>query len=59
MRLGLNYTAGPLELAEEMGLAAVVTILQTLQAITGEDRYRPSLWLRRRALLGLPIHTPG
>jgi 3-hydroxybutyryl-CoA dehydrogenase len=49
---------GPLELAEDLGLASVVAILQTLQAITGEDRYRPSLWLKRRALLGLPIHTP-
>jgi 3-hydroxybutyryl-CoA dehydrogenase len=58
MRLGLNYPSGPLELAEELGLATVVAILQSLQAITGEDRYRPSLWLRRRALLGLPIHTP-
>jgi 3-hydroxybutyryl-CoA dehydrogenase len=58
MRLGLNYPSGPLELAEELGLATVVDILQRLQAITGEDRYRPSLWLRRRALLGLPIHTP-
>jgi 3-hydroxybutyryl-CoA dehydrogenase len=58
MRLGLNYPAGPLELAEEMGLASVVAILQSLQAITGEDRYRPTLWLRRRALLGLPVHTP-
>jgi 3-hydroxybutyryl-CoA dehydrogenase len=58
MRLGLNYPAGPLELAEEMGLASVVAMLQSLQAITGEDRYRPSLWLRRRALLGLPVHTP-
>jgi 3-hydroxybutyryl-CoA dehydrogenase len=58
MRLGLNYPSGPLELAEELGLAAVVTVLQHLQAITGEDRYRPSLWLRRRALLGLPIHAP-
>jgi 3-hydroxybutyryl-CoA dehydrogenase len=58
MRLGLNYPSGPLELAEEMGLATVVAILQSLQAITGEDRYRPSLWLRRRALLGLAIHAP-
>jgi 3-hydroxybutyryl-CoA dehydrogenase len=22
-------------------------------------RYRPSLWLKRRAALGLPIHTPS
>jgi 3-hydroxybutyryl-CoA dehydrogenase len=58
MRLGLNYPAGPLELAEELGLASVVAVLRSLQAITGEDRYRPSQWLRRRALLGLPVYTP-
>jgi 3-hydroxybutyryl-CoA dehydrogenase len=34
-------------------------VLVHLQAITGEDRYRPSLWLRRRALLGLDAATPG
>lgn len=59
MRLGLNYPRGPLELAEEMGPQSVLDILNRLQAITGEDRYRPSLWLRRRALLGLPMHTPN
>jgi 3-hydroxybutyryl-CoA dehydrogenase len=32
--------------------------LLQLQAITGSDRYRPSLWLRRRAMLNLPIHEP-
>ena len=57
MRLGLNYPAGPLELAEQMGLGDTMTILEQLQAITGEDRYRPSLWLKRRAALNLPIHT--
>lgn len=57
MKLGLNYPLGPLEIAEDLGLSATLTILQTLQAITGEDRYRPSLWLRRRALLGLGVHV--
>lgn len=59
MRLGLNYPAGPLELADRMGLAQVYDILFRLQDITGSDRYRPSLWLRRRALLGLPAATPA
>jgi len=58
MKLGLNYPLGPLELAEHIGLTETLTILERLQAITGEDRYRPSLWLARRARLGLPIHTP-
>ena len=57
MRLGLNYPLGPLELAAELGLRDVTDILRRMQDITGEDRYRPSLWLRRRALLDLPIHT--
>jgi 3-hydroxybutyryl-CoA dehydrogenase len=59
MRLGLNYPAGPLELADRMGLGTVYDILYRLQDITGSDRYRPSLWLRRRALLGLPAATPA
>ncbi|RDD60432.1 3-hydroxyacyl-CoA dehydrogenase [Ferruginivarius sediminum] len=54
MRLGLNYPKGPLELCDAMEPSKVHRILQQAQAITGDDRYRPSQWLRRRALLGLP-----
>ena len=57
MQLGLNYPLGPLALAEDMGTANTLRILEQLQAITGEDRYRPTMWLKRRAHLGLPIHT--
>ena len=57
MTLGLNYPQGPLALAERLGPKRVHTILCQLQAITGEERYRPSQWLRRRALLGLPMAT--
>ncbi len=59
MRLGLNYPLGPLELAEHIGLAETVAILTRMQAVTGDDRYRPSLWLKRRAALKLPVYTPG
>lgn len=57
MTMGLNYPFGPLALADAMGLETVHTILTQLQTITGDDRYRPSLWLRRRALLGLSALT--
>jgi 3-hydroxybutyryl-CoA dehydrogenase len=56
MKLAQNYPKGPLEWAEHLGPAMVFEVMRQLQAITGSDRYRPSLWLRRRALLGLPIH---
>jgi 3-hydroxybutyryl-CoA dehydrogenase len=59
MKLGLNYPLGPLELAEDMTTENTLEILERLQELTGEDRYRPTLWLRRRALLELPIHTPS
>ncbi|MDA0260601.1 MAG: 3-hydroxyacyl-CoA dehydrogenase [Proteobacteria bacterium] len=58
MRLGLNYPQGPIDLADQMGPATLLAILSNLQAITGDDRYRPSQWLRRRALLGLAAGTP-
>jgi 3-hydroxybutyryl-CoA dehydrogenase len=56
MKLAQNYPKGPLEWADHLGPARVHAILLSLQSITGSDRYRPSLWLRRRALLGLPVH---
>lgn len=57
MTLGLNYPMGPLDLVDQLGAKRCLRILERLQAITGEDRYRPTLWLKRRAALGLPIWT--
>jgi 3-hydroxybutyryl-CoA dehydrogenase len=53
--LGLGYPRGPLAWGDSIGPATVLRILETLQAITGDPRYRPSLWLRRRAQLHLSL----
>ncbi|MCZ4353577.1 3-hydroxyacyl-CoA dehydrogenase [Roseovarius aestuarii] len=53
MRLGLNYPKGPLEMTDGLKGEIVYEILSKMQFLTGDDRYRPSQWLRRRAQLGL------
>jgi 3-hydroxybutyryl-CoA dehydrogenase len=58
MRLAQNYPRGPFEWGEWLGPRRVHDMLAQMQEITGSDRYRPSLWLRRRALLGLPLKMP-
>ena len=58
LKLGLNYPLGPLELAADLGPKRCLQILERMQAITGEDRYRPTTWLKRRAALDLPINLP-
>jgi 3-hydroxybutyryl-CoA dehydrogenase len=52
MRLGTNYPLGPLAWGQSWGPAAVLEILDALHAWYGEDRYRPSAWLRRIAAAG-------
>lgn len=58
--LGLGYPQGPLAWGDAIGPANILTILERMLAITGDPRYRPSLWLRRRAQLGLSLtHLEG
>jgi 3-hydroxybutyryl-CoA dehydrogenase len=52
MRFGTNYPLGPLAWGQSWGPAAVLAVLETLQAWCGEDRYRPSVLLRRIAAAG-------
>jgi 3-hydroxybutyryl-CoA dehydrogenase len=55
VRLGLGYPVGPLSMGDALGAANVAQVLEGMHAVTGDPRYRPSLWLRRRARLGLPL----
>ena len=47
MTKGVNYPGGLLQWADEIGLENVLLKLEFLQAEYGEDRYRPSVLLRR------------
>jgi len=56
-RLGLAYPDGPLARGDQIGPHRVLGILENLYAQTGDPRYRPSPWLRRRAQLKLSLLT--
>ncbi len=53
--LGLGYPVGPLQLGDRLGARKVLAILTAIYEQTFDARYRPSQYLRRRALLGLPL----
>ena len=55
VRLGLGYPAGPLSMGDAIGPSRVLEILEGMHRVTADPRYRPSAWLRRRALLGLSL----
>jgi 3-hydroxybutyryl-CoA dehydrogenase len=52
MRAGVNYPQGPLAWADAIGLTEVLRTLENLQTAYGEERYRPSLLLRRQVAEG-------
>jgi len=55
--LGLGYPKGPLALGDSIGPKTVLKILDELYAFYGDPRYRPSPWLKRRALLNMSLLT--
>ncbi len=57
-KLGLGYPFGPIEWGDRIGPKRVLFILERLQAFYKEPRYRPSPWLKRRVMLGLPLSAP-
>ncbi len=57
VRIGLGYPSGPLQIGDTVGAGKILEILTQQQKITGDDRYRPSLWLSRRAKLDQSLLT--
>lgn len=56
--LGQGYPQGPLAFGDTIGPKCILDILDCLFNIYRDPRYRPSPWLRRRALLGVSLLTP-
>ncbi len=57
MQAGVNYPRGPLAWADDLGTAFVHRTLTHLQQSYGENRYRPSFLLRRKALAKETFHV--
>jgi 3-hydroxybutyryl-CoA dehydrogenase len=55
--LGLGYPKGPLAFGDALGARNILHVLETMLDCSGDPRYRPSPWLRRRALLGVSLLT--
>ena len=52
MRYGTNYPKGPLRWADDLGLKYVADVLNNLSAHYGEERYRISPLIQRKAITG-------
>ena len=57
VRIGLGYPLGPISMGDALGAERVRTLLANLHSVTSDPRYRPSLWIQRRAQLGLSLTT--
>jgi 3-hydroxybutyryl-CoA dehydrogenase len=56
--LGLNYPNGPFRFADVVGVERIHRVLSSMYRIYGDPRYRPNIWLTRRAKLGVSALTP-
>jgi 3-hydroxybutyryl-CoA dehydrogenase len=52
LRLGANHPMGPIELADYVGLDTLLSILEVMQAATGDPKYRPAPLLRKHVEAG-------
>ena len=53
--LGLGYPLGPLAMGDRYSPTNVLEVLFNMQTVYGDQRYRPSPWLRRRGAIGLSL----
>ena len=53
--LGLGYPMGPLAMGNLYGPTNILEVLFNMQTVYGDQRYRPSPWLRRRGAIGLSL----
>jgi len=56
--LGLNYPNGPFGFGNVLGPDRVHQVLSSMHRIYGDPRYRPNIWLSRRAKLAVSLLTP-
>ena len=52
MKYGVNYPQGPFEWADKIGYYTILQILENMYRIYGEDRYRTSIYLAKKAVQG-------
>ena len=57
MQKGANYPIGPLAMADKLGPGRIVEVLRNLTDAYGEDRYRTSVLLRRKAMARSKFHS--
>ncbi len=55
--LGLNYPNGPFNFADVLGVQDIHRILVNMNKIYADPRYRPNIWLTRRAQMGVSAST--
>jgi 3-hydroxybutyryl-CoA dehydrogenase len=58
VEIGLGYPRGSLQFGDDLGPRRILGILDACNAFYGDPRYRASPWLKRRALLGVPLIIP-
>ena len=56
--LGLNYPNGPLKFGDVVGVEKIHRVLVNMNTLYADPRYRPNIWLTRRAKLGVSLLTP-